>query len=155
MQDEQKIYLLNSLISGCLSFTEVEKESAEIKSLENLKESFHKQAGCTWEDAVKNAPEHADLKVLKRFKVVKGKVPPQEFKVHCALSNHYVCQWGIMHNALVYSVADLSCECVASWLTCPNLILHRCFVRELLQRNLHHLLCNGHLLKWLQLKIKY
>ena len=66
MQDEQKNYLLNSLISGCLSFTEVEKENADITSLENLKESLHKQVGCTWKDVVKNAPEQADLKVLKK-----------------------------------------------------------------------------------------
>ena len=64
-----------------MSFSEVERESGAAKSLETLKETFTKHTGCSWEEAVKEVPQCADVNVLTKYKVTRGKAPPEEFKV--------------------------------------------------------------------------
>lgn len=64
-----------------MSFSEVERESGASKSVETLKDTFTKYAGCSWEEAVKEVPQYADENVLKKYKVTKGKAPPEEYKV--------------------------------------------------------------------------
>ena len=64
-----------------MSFSEVERESGASKSLETLKDTFIKYAGCSWEEAVTEVPQYADENVMKKYKVTKGKAPPEEFKV--------------------------------------------------------------------------
>ena len=73
--------MLDGLLDGSLSFNDVERESLASKSLDTLKDAFSKQAGCTWEEAMKEVPEYANEKMLQKYKVTKGKAPPQEFKV--------------------------------------------------------------------------
>lgn len=77
LQDPQKITLLDQLIDGSMSWAEAEKESMELKSVETLKETFCKHAGCSMEEAEK----YADVKHLRKFKVTKGKALPPDFKV--------------------------------------------------------------------------
>lgn len=80
-QEEQKVNLLDGLLHGSLSFSEVENESHESKSVETLKEAFVKQVGCTWAEAVREVPQYADVGARKKYKVTKGKTLPEEFKV--------------------------------------------------------------------------
>lgn len=77
------MHLLDGLLDGSLSFSEVESESHESKSVETLKGAFVKQVGCTWEEAVREVPQYADVGALRKYKVTKGKILPEEFKVRC------------------------------------------------------------------------
>ena len=49
---QSKIYLLDGLLDRSQSFSDVERESLALKSIDTLKDAFSKQAGCTWEEAV-------------------------------------------------------------------------------------------------------
>jgi hypothetical protein len=57
---QSKIHLLDGLLDGSLSFSDVERESPASKSIDTLKDAFSKQARCTW--AVKEVPEYANEK---------------------------------------------------------------------------------------------
>ena len=56
-----------------MSFNEADRQSVDLKPVETFKDSFCKHAGCSWEETVKEVPEYADLKVPKKFKVIRGK----------------------------------------------------------------------------------
>ena len=73
--------MLDDLLDGSISFTDAEKKSVQLKSQEALTEAFSKINGFSWEEAVKEVPEYADINMLNKYKVSKGKAPPQEFKV--------------------------------------------------------------------------
>ena len=59
----------------------MESKSHKSKSLETLKDEYVKQVGCTWEEAVREVPEYADVDRLNKYKVTKGRTLPEDFKV--------------------------------------------------------------------------
>ena len=65
-----------------MSFSKVKKESGAAKSLETLKETFAKYTGCSWKEAAKEVAQCADVSTLTKFKVTKGKMPYEDFKVN-------------------------------------------------------------------------
>ena len=83
LQDEEKRELLGGLIDGSHSFSEVEKESNDLKSTRAFKDALVKEVGCTWEVAAKKVPQYTgDLASIQRqYKVVRGKLLPSDFKV--------------------------------------------------------------------------
>ena len=89
LQDEEKRRLLGGLIDGSLSFSEVEKESNDLKSTRAYKDAFVKEVGCTWDVVAKKVPQYTgDLTSIQRqYKVVRGKIVPPNFKVIFKLSD--------------------------------------------------------------------
>ena len=41
-----------------------------------------RKIGSSWEEAVEATPEYTDDKVLSRYKIIKGKTLPENFKVN-------------------------------------------------------------------------
>ena len=75
------MHLLDGLLAGSLTFSEIEQKSHQLKAFDCIKEAFVKEIGCDWEEAVEAVPEYANHKVLGRYKVIKGKPLPQDFQV--------------------------------------------------------------------------
>ena len=117
--------MLDGLLDGSLSFSDVERESLASKSIDTLKDAFSKQTGCTWEEAVKEVPQYANEKVLKKYKVTKGKAPPQEFKVQIP-QTHSAGIFPTQHYQLYIFSIQMFCERVKAQ-------------KENIPSNIHHL----------------
>ena len=80
--------MLDGLLSGALSFKEVEEQIGDKKTYKATEECFLKEIDCkTWEEAQAIVPNFAKKENLRRFKM-KGNCMPKEFVVSCHV---YVC----------------------------------------------------------------
>jgi len=76
------VHLLDGLLDGSLTFSEVKEKSCQTKALNCVTDAFLTEVGCTWEEAVETIPQYADTRILGRYKVVKEKPLPQDLKVN-------------------------------------------------------------------------
>lgn len=81
-KNEEKEELLDGLLSGTLSFSEAEKASEELKTLNTIKEAFLKEVQLkSWTEAEAVIPKFARIDELKKVKVQKGKALSKSFMV--------------------------------------------------------------------------
>ena len=86
--------MLDCLLEGSHSFSEVEHECHKMKTLQTTTDAFLKKLGCTWEEAVKAIPEYADQMVLSKYSRTSDSGPSEKgtlyvrplYKGHCPRS---------------------------------------------------------------------
>jgi len=82
-QDDDKVKFLDCLLQNEMTFREVERRSTDIKSMQVAKDVLLKKVECdSWEEAAEALPQYCNEQALSQFKVVKGKVLSDDFKVH-------------------------------------------------------------------------
>lgn len=76
--------ILDSLLGSSISYVEAEAEAEKHKALTTAKEALMKEVQIeAWDELQSVIPEFADIDVLGKFKLQKGKPLPNGFKVSC------------------------------------------------------------------------